>query len=136
VLSPHKRGCTMRILLVDDEEGFLNIMDGVLRDNGYDVVKAQDGKQAREALEGEKVDLIISDVFMPTLDGVRFHSFVREFTDARDVPFIFISGYDDEHTRGLAAESPNDYFVGKTTPVEDILALIEKIKRTPAGGKS
>ena len=126
----------MRILLVDDEEGFLNIMDGVLRDNGYDVVKAQDGKQAREALEGEKVDLIISDVFMPTLDGVRFHSFVREFTDARDVPFIFISGYDDEHTRGLAAESPNDYFVGKTTPVEDILALIEKIKRTPAGGKS
>ena len=136
MLSPHKRGCTMRILLVDDEEGFLNIMDGVLRDNGYDVVKAQDGKQAREALEGEKVDLIISDVFMPTLDGVRFHSFVREFTDARDVPFIFISGYDDEHTRGLAAESPNDYFVGKTTPVEDILALIEKIKRTPAGGKS
>jgi len=126
----------MRILLVDDEEGFLNIMDGVLRDNGYDVVKAQDGKQAREALEGEKVDLIISDVFMPTLDGVRFHSFVREFTDARDVPFIFISGYDDEHTRGLAAESPNDYFVGKTTPIEDILALIEKIKRTPTGGKS
>jgi len=126
----------MRILLVDDEEGFLNIMDGVLRDNGYDVVKAQDGKQAREALEGEKVDLIISDVFMPTLDGVRFHSFVREFTDARDVPFIFISGYDDEHTRGLAAESPNDYFVGKTTPIEEILALIEKIKRTPAGGKS
>ena len=136
MLSPHKRGCTMRILLVDDEEGFLNIMDGVLRDNGYDVVKAQDGKQAREALEGEKVDLIISDVFMPTLDGVRFHSFVREFTDARDVPFIFISGYDDEHTRGLAAESPNDYFVGKTTPIEDILALIEKIKRAPAGGKS
>jgi len=126
----------MRILLVDDEEGFLNIMDGVLRDNGYDVVKAQDGKQAREALEGEKIDLIISDVFMPTLDGVRFHSFVREFTDAKDVPFIFISGYDDEHTRGLAADSPNDYFIGKTTPIEEILALIEKVKRAPAGGKS
>jgi len=126
----------MRILLVDDEEGFLNIMDGVLRDHGYDVVKALDGKQAREALEGEKVDLIISDVFMPTLDGVRFHSFVREFTDAKDVPFIFISGYDDEHTRGLASDSPNDYFIGKTTPIEDILALIEKVKRTPSGGNS
>jgi DNA-binding response OmpR family regulator len=126
----------MRILLVDDEEGFLNIMEGVLREHGYDVVRAQDGKQAREALEGETVDLIISDVFMPTLDGVRFHSFVREFTDARDVPFIFISGYDDEHTRGLAAESPNDYFIGKTTPIEDILALIDKVKRTPTKGIS
>ena len=126
----------MRILLVDDEEGFLNIMEGVLREHGYDVVRAQDGKQAREALEGETVDLIISDVFMPTLDGVRFHSFVREFTDARDVPFIFISGYDDEHTRGLAAESPNDYFIGKTTPIEDILALIDRVKRTPTKGNS
>ncbi len=126
----------MRILLVDDEEGFLNIMEGVLREQGHDVVRAQDGKQAREALEGEKVDLIISDVFMPTLDGVRFHSFVREFTDAKDVPFIFISGYDDEHTRGLASESPNDYFLGKTTPIEDILALIDRVKRTSTRGNS
>ena len=126
----------MRILLVDDEEGFLNIMTGVLHDQGHDVVRAQDGKQAREALEGEKFDLIISDVFMPTLDGVRFHSFVREFTDSRDVPFIFISGYDDEHTRGLAAESPNDYFLGKTTPIEEIIALIDKVKRTSMGGNS
>jgi len=126
----------MRILLVDDEEGFLNVMEGVLRENGHDVVKAQDGKQAREALEAEKIDLIISDVFMPTLDGVRFHSFVREFTDAKEVPFIFISGYDDEHTRGLAAQSPNDYFIGKTTPIEDILALIEKVNRTSTGRNS
>ncbi|HXX65242.1 MAG TPA: response regulator [Bacteroidota bacterium] len=124
----------MRILLVDDEEGFLNIMEGVLREHGHEVVRAEDGKQAREALEGEKFDVIISDVFMPTLDGVRFHSFVREFTDAKDVPFIFVSGYDDPHTRGLAAESPNDYFLGKTTPVEEILALIDKLKRTSSKG--
>ena len=38
-------------------------------------------------LEFDKVDLIISDVFMPTLDGVRFHDYVREFTDAQDDPF-------------------------------------------------
>ena len=94
----------MRILLVDDDEGFLNTMDGVLREKGHDVITAQDGKKAREALEGQKIDLIISDVFMPTLDGVRFHSFVRAFTDARDIPFIFISGHDDAHLRGLAAE--------------------------------
>jgi two-component system OmpR family response regulator len=116
--------------------GFLNVMEQVLRTQGYDVIKAQDGKEAREALEEEKIDLIMSDVFMPTLDGVRFHSFVREFTDAKDVPFIFISGYDDEHTRGLAAESPNDYFLGKTTPIEEILALIEKATRTSTKGST
>jgi DNA-binding response OmpR family regulator len=120
----------MRILLVDDEEGFLKIMSTVLKEQGHEVVLADDGKKAREALEHEKIDLIISDVFMPTLDGVRFHSFVREFTDAKDVPFIFISGYDDEHTRGLASESSRDFFLSKTAPIEDVIALIEKIKKS------
>jgi DNA-binding response OmpR family regulator len=124
----------MRILLVDDEEGFLGVMSGVLREHGYEVILAGDGKQAREALEEGNIDLIISDVFMPTLDGVRFHSFVREFSGMKDVPFIFISGYDDEHTRGLASQSPNDYFLGKTTPLEEIISLIDKVKRT--SGKS
>ena len=126
----------MRILLVDDDEGFLNNMEGILREKGHDVVRAQDGKQAREALEGEKIDLIISDVFMPTLDGIRFHSFVRAFTDARDVPFIFISGRDDERLRALAAESPNDYFLLKPAPIENILALIDRVIRTSTEGKS
>jgi DNA-binding response OmpR family regulator len=124
----------MKILLVDDEEGFLSVMGGVLREQGYDVVLAEDGKKAREALEGEKIDLIISDVFMPTLDGVRFHSYVREFTDAKDVPFIFISGYDDEHTRGLAKDSPRDFFLSKTTPIEEIIALVEKLKHSTGTG--
>ena len=59
----------MRILIIDDEVDFLTIMENVLREKGYEVIKAQDGKQAREAMEGEKIDLIVSDVFMPTLDG-------------------------------------------------------------------
>ena len=126
----------MRILLVDDEEAFLTALGGVLMEKGYDVVMAQDGKQAREALEDEKIDLIISDIFMPTLDGVRFHTFVREYTDAKDVPFIFISGYDHENIRTLAENSPKDFFLRKPAPVEDILALIERVSRTSPGETS
>ena len=118
----------MRILLVDDEQGYLNVMGDLLRDYGYEVILARDGKQAREALEVEQVDLIMSDVFMPTFDGVRFHSYVRDFTDAHDVPFIFISGYDDEHTRNLVVDSKIDFFFSKTTPVEKILTFIDKLK--------
>jgi CheY-like chemotaxis protein len=118
----------MKILLVDDEKGFLNVMGEVLRDYGYETLLAEDGKQARELLEMEKVDLIISDVFMPTLDGVRFHSYVREFSDTPDIPFIFVSGYDDAHTKGLVVNSEIDFFFSKTTPVETIIALIERLK--------
>jgi DNA-binding response OmpR family regulator len=125
----------MRILLVDDEEGFLNILGGVLRDEGYDVVLAGDGKLAREALDGEPIDLIISDVYMPTLDGVRFHSYVREMYGNKEIPFIFISGFDDEHTRGLARESAKDHFLAKTTPLDDIVGLIKKLL-SPAGKRT
>jgi response regulator RpfG family c-di-GMP phosphodiesterase len=118
----------MRILVVDDNIGFLNVMGDLLRDYGYEVFLAEDGKQAREFLEDEKVDLIVSDVFMPTLDGSRFHSYVREFTDSSAIPFIFISGFDDEHTRKVVVDSKIDFFVSKTAPVETIVSLIEKIR--------
>jgi response regulator RpfG family c-di-GMP phosphodiesterase len=118
----------MKILLVDDERGFLTVMSDVLRENGYEVVAAENGKQAREVLEFEHVDLIVSDVFMPTLDGVRFHDYVREFTDSQEIPFIFMSGYDDEHTRNLIVDPAIDFFLSKTAPIEQVLNLIDSLK--------
>ena len=119
----------MRILLVDDEQGFLAIMRDVLHDAGHEVVLAEDGKVARELLASEKIDLIVSDVFMPTLDGARFHSFVREFTQNADIPFIFISGVDDSRTRTLIVDPERDFFFSKTTPVEIILKQIDKFRK-------
>jgi CheY-like chemotaxis protein len=118
----------MRILVVDDNKGFLDVMGDLLRDHSYEVFLAEDGKQAREFLEEEQVDLIISDIFMPTLDGSRFHSYVREFTEANDIPFIFISGFDDEHTRRVVVDSRIDFFVSKTAPVESLVRLIKSIE--------
>jgi DNA-binding response OmpR family regulator len=120
----------MKILLVDDEQGYLNVMGDILRQHGHEVVLAEDGKQAREALDMERVDLIISDVFMPTLDGVRFHSYVREFTDAHDLPFVFVSGYDDENTRTLVKDPDKDFFFSKSTPIETIMSFIDQLKPT------
>jgi CheY-like chemotaxis protein len=117
----------MRILIVDDEEGFLNIMSEVLKDAGHTVTMAGNGKQAREALEQENMDAIVSDVFMPTLDGVRFHSYVREFMADTTIPFIFISGHDNKETRALVNPSERDYFISKTDPVESIIKLIDSL---------
>jgi two-component system chemotaxis response regulator CheY len=120
----------MRILLVDDEKGFLNVMGDALRSRGHEVLTAEDGKLAREVLESQRVDLIISDVFMPTLNGVRFHSYVRDFTDSSDVPFIFMSGYEDEQTRNLVVDPALDFFFSKTTPVEKLMTFIGTLQRS------
>jgi CheY-like chemotaxis protein len=122
----------MKILVVDDNQGFLQLMGSVLREYGYEVLLAEDGKQARELVEVQKVDLIISDVFMPTMDGVRLHSYLREFTDVAETPFIFVSGYDDEYTRNVVEDSAIDFFFSKTTPMDKIVELIEKLRTADA----
>lgn len=118
----------MKILVVDDNEGFLNIMGDLLRDFGNEVLLAEDGKVARELLETERVDLIVSDVFMPTLDGNRFHSYVREFLGDNKVPFIFYSGYNADQTDKSDFDPNVDFFLSKSGPIDEIVSLIENIK--------
>jgi DNA-binding response OmpR family regulator len=122
----------MKVLLVDDEPGFLGVMGDLLKQIGCTVFQAGDGKQAREFLEQESVDLVISDVFMPTLDGVRFHSYVRDFSENPEVPFIFMSGYDDEQTRNLVVDPRLDFFFSKTAPIEDVLEHVKGLKAARA----
>ncbi len=134
--SSPRRACTMRILIVDDDKGLLEIMSILLKSKGHDVVLAEDGKMAREVVEMEKVDLIISDIAMPTLDGNRFHSYVREVIGATDIPFIFYSAYVVEETQRIVNGSTVDFYLSKADPVKDIVELIEKIRASAERAES
>ncbi len=118
----------MRILVVDDEEAYLKLLGDLLKQQGCKVFLAGDGKQAREVLNQQEVDVIISDVNMPTLDGVRFHSYVREFTEAREIPFIFISGMDNVGSDSVIVDQGLDFFVSKRDPIHTIVSLVGKLK--------
>lgn len=118
----------MKVLVVDDEQNYLALMGKLLRTRGHQVVQAADGKEAREIIDAEEVDLVVSDLFMPTMDGFRFHSYVRDFADCRDVPFIFVSGVEDERTKEAVVDPARDFFFAKTAPVEGILELIDRIQ--------
>jgi sigma-B regulation protein RsbU (phosphoserine phosphatase) len=124
----------MRILLVDDDRSYLVLLSKLLRARGHDVFCAEEGKEAREFLDLEQTDLIISDVYMPTLDGVWFQSYVREFSTAPDVPFIFISVRDDESTRSLVINPELDYFLSKGLPPEKLVSQIEAFAKKSTVG--
>ena len=83
------------ILLVDDDPFMLRLMDLILRAEGYDILQARSGEEALEAIRKRtSVDLVISDVVMPGMDG----EFLRE-TVKRNWPnckFIVCSGYPDK----------------------------------------
>ena len=85
-----KANSQSRVLVVDDEAANRELISGILADEGYDVVTAQDGLDALNQLAVPLPDVIISDLRMPRMSGVEFLAVVRR--KYPDVPLIAISG--------------------------------------------
>ena len=82
------------ILVVDDEPGYRALLDMELSGKLYKVLTAEGGVQALEILEREKVDLVITDMKMPNMDGLDLLMAGRRLHP--DIPFIIITGYANE----------------------------------------
>jgi len=66
------------LLIVDDEEGIRSALDMLLEDSGYYVITAEDGKDALKKLQQIKVDLVITDILMPDMDGLELITYLRK----------------------------------------------------------
>lgn len=88
-----------RILLVEDEGAFRNLLATFLRALGYAVDNAAEGQSAVRALETTRFDLIITDLCMPRYDGLELLTFLRKTQS--DVPVIAMSGGSTSHKAGL-----------------------------------
>lgn len=83
----------MKVLVVEDEVLIRNSITASLKQNGFDgVLEAVDGFQALEVLKQNKIDIIISDIRMPRMDGIELLQCLRE--QFGDIIFIVLSGYD------------------------------------------
>ena len=117
----------MDILIVDDNTDYLHLLKEALTSAGYDVHTAEDGMQGCEILTSSEIALIISDIRMPRLDGIKLHSFAREMKRYRKTKFVFLSGFKDVYVNTLALSPDLDYFLDKVTPVQDILRLVDQL---------
>lgn len=114
----------MRILIIDDERDFTEIVSTLLDFHDFQADTASSGKQALEMLAKTKYDLIVSDLMMPAMDGFQLIDKLREDPRYHDTPVIVLSAKtltDDERKRLLVS---NVSFV--TKPFEPH-ALVEKI---------
>ncbi|MGB5872453.1 MAG: response regulator [Bacteroidota bacterium] len=114
----------MTILLVDDEPEYRLIMKNVLSGEGWDVLLAENGQEALDRLKEHSVDLVVTDIYMPVMDGIKFHRTVRALPQFESLPFLFVSAYDDQHTLDAIKDPNHEGFVRKTRPVEEILEWV------------
>ena len=80
-----------RLLLVDDDRAFRRSTGALLEQDGHDVAEASNASEAVEALKARTFDLILLDLRMPGLDGIRLVEVLREWGE--DVPILMISGF-------------------------------------------
>ena len=114
-----------RILVVDDDIIFRTSILRSLEMADFEVIQAGDGKEALELLETEKVDLILSDVKMPNLNGIEFlHRLKR---DKPDLPFILMTGFSEVIEIKEAYEIGANGFLAKPYRESDLLDQIIKI---------
>ncbi|HCV42308.1 MAG TPA: hypothetical protein DGH68_02405 [Bacteroidetes bacterium] len=117
----------MKILLVDDNTDYLRLLKDALIASGYDVCAGEDGIEGCETLTSTDVDLIISDIRMPRLDGIKLHSFARNSHRYKRIKFVFLSAFKDVYGNTLGLDPEIDFFLDKTTPIDVITKTVDRL---------
>lgn len=124
-----------KILIVDDEPDILEFLQYNLRKEGYDVVTANDGKQALAVAERERPQLIILDIMMPELDGVETCRILRSRKEFADTPIAFLTARDEDYSQITALDVGGDDYITKPIKprvlVSRISALLRRAGRQP-----
>lgn len=100
------------VLVVEDNEELLQLMTKLLS-RDYNVFTAENGKEGVTVLENEDVDLIVSDVMMPEMDGIEFCKYVKGHLEISHIPVILLTAKNKEEDRAEAYEVGADAFISK-----------------------
>lgn len=117
----------MNILVCDDDKEIVEAIQIYLEQEGYHVIKAYDGMQALDLLKQEKVDLLIIDVMMPRLDGIRATLKIRE---ENSIPIIILSAKSEDVDKILGLNvGADDYVTKPFNPLELVARVKSQLRR-------
>jgi two-component system nitrogen regulation response regulator NtrX len=112
------------VLIVDDEEGIVESLTGILEDDGYAVMSASSGEEALKRFDEHTPDLILLDVWMPGMDGIETLKHIREKNSNTSV--IMVSGHSNIDTAVDAIKLGAYDFLEKPLSLEKVLILVKR----------
>ena len=123
----------MNILVCDDDKEIVEAIEIYLSQEGYTILKAYDGLQALKILEEQEVHLLIIDVMMPRLDGIRATLKIREKSS---IPIIILSAKSEDVDKILGLNiGADDYMTKPFNPLELVARVKSQIRRSHQAGK-
>ncbi|MDR2107487.1 MAG: response regulator [Holosporaceae bacterium] len=118
---------TGTVLLVEDEDAVRMFSSRALRDKGYRVIESSNGESALEFIkkDGNTIDLVITDVVMPKMDGPNLVRRIKEYNP--DIKVIFISGYTEDSFRDSLTNDPKVHFLPKPFSIKELAGKVKEI---------
>ena len=115
------------ILIVDDSRTMRHMVSSTLKKSGLDVFEAADGEIAMELLSALKVDLIISDLHMPNMDGLELVSNVRAAIHNKDVPILLLTTESDSKKKEHGKSAGATGWMIKPFNPETLTSVVHKV---------
>lgn len=117
----------LKILIVEDDAKLSQLYSIVLKKAGYATIQAENGQQAWDLLEKEHVDLVITDVMMPVMDGYEFVEHLRQYN--AQIPVLMITAKDDFHSKSRGFSVGTDDYMTKPVDVNEMVLRVGALLR-------
>lgn len=118
-----------KILIVDDSASMRQLVAFTLKDNGYDVVEASDGADAVTTSEKHKVDMVVTDLNMPNMDGIELIRTLRGRANYKFTPIVMLTTESQESKKSEGKEAGASGWIVKPFTPEQLLGVIRKFIR-------
>lgn len=115
------------ILVVDDSATIRDVVNIALKGAGYDVIEAEDGKDALGKMTGQKIHLIVSDVNMPNMDGITFVQEVKKHPNYKFTPVIMLTTESAESKKQMGQSAGAKAWVVKPFKPDVLLNAVAKL---------
>lgn len=112
----------IKILIVDDDPGLLELLKEGLEDQFFQVLIADNGLAAKKILSTESVDCLVTDITMPEMNGAELVTYLRG--EDSEIPVYFITGYQDYSREVLNSFKPRAV-IFKPFDIEEVSSLIK-----------
>ena len=119
-----------KILIVEDEVSLINVLSDKLTSEGYEVIKALDGKDGLKAALSEHPDLIMLDISLPVMDGIAMLKELRKDDSGKNMEVIMLTNFSEYKLLADAlAQGAHDYLVKSDWKLDDVVKLVnDKLK--------
>lgn len=118
-----------KILVVEDELAYLNLLRNQLTNNGYTVLEATNGKKGLEIASSENPDLILLDIRMPVMDGMTMLDLLRKDPAGKKTKVIMLTNLEPDDTiiKKVVSDQPSYYCVKSDVKFSDLLDKIKEL---------